>query len=110
MRGETAGSEMAHFEHVVEEKIRQALSEGAFDNLPGAGKPLKLEDNSGSPPDLRLAYKLLKDAHCLPPEPELRKEILQIKDLLSSIDDEAERTRKVREINLLITKLNLLRK
>jgi len=101
---------MARFEHLVEEKVRRALLEGAFDNLPGAGKPLKLQDDSEVPPDLRLAYKLLKDAHCLPPELELRKEILQMKDLLRNIDDEAERTRRVREINLLITKLNLLRR
>jgi DnaJ homologue, subfamily C, member 28, conserved domain len=101
---------MLHFERIVEEKIRQALQNGAFENLPGAGKPLRLDDDSMVPPDLRMAYKLLKDAHCLPPELELHKEILQMKDLLRGIDDESERTRKIREINLLITRLNLLRK
>jgi hypothetical protein len=101
---------MLHFERIVEEKIRQAHQNGAFENLPGAGKPLRLDDDSMVPPDLRMAYKLLKDAHCLPPELKLHKEILQMKDLLRGIDDESERTRKIREINLLITRLNLLRK
>jgi Domain of unknown function (DUF1992) len=101
---------MSDFEKIAEEKIRQALKDGAFENLPGAGKPLRLEDDSTVAPDLRMAYKLLKDAHCLPPELELHNEILRLKDLLRGIADETERTRKIREINLLITKLNLLRK
>jgi hypothetical protein len=101
---------MSDFEKIAEEKIRQALADGAFENLPGAGKPLRLEDDSMVAPDLRMAYKLLKDAHCLPPELELHKEILRLKDLLRGVEDETERTYKIRKINLLITKLNLLRK
>jgi DnaJ-like protein len=98
------------FEKLAEEKICQALAQGAFDNLPGAGKSLKLEDDSLVPADLRMAYKLLKDAHCLPPELELHKEILQMKDLLKSISDTTELAHRIKEINFLITKLNLLRK
>jgi DnaJ-like protein len=99
---------MSDFEKIGEEKIRQALADGVFENLPGAGKPLRLDDDSMVAPDLRMAYKLLKDAHCLPPELELHKEILRLKDLLRGIEDETKRTHKIREINLLITKLNLL--
>lgn len=47
---------------VAEEKIREAIKEGAFDNLPGAGKPLVLEDDSHIPPEFRMAYKILKNA------------------------------------------------
>ena len=101
---------MSDFEKIAEEKIRQALEDGAFENLPGAGKPLRLEDDSTVAPDLRMAYKLLKDAHSLPPELELQKEILRLKDLLRGVEDETDRTHKIRKINLLITKLNLLRK
>jgi len=101
---------MSDFEKIAEEKIRQALANGDFDNLPGAGKPLRLEDDSTVAPDLRMAYKLLKDAHCLPPELEVHKEILRLKDLLRGVEDETDRTHKIRKINLLITKLNLLRK
>jgi len=101
---------MLLFEKLAEEKISEALARGEFDNLPGAGKSLNLRDDSGVPADLRIAYKLLKNAHCLPPELELHKEILQMKDLLKSISDETERTNRTRQINLLITKVNLLRK
>jgi DnaJ homologue, subfamily C, member 28, conserved domain len=100
---------MSDFERIAEEKIRDALKNGEFDNLPGSGKPLRLEDDSAVAPDLRMAYRLLKNAHCLPPELELRKEILRLKDLLQGVAESSERARKVREINLLITKLNLLR-
>jgi len=97
-------------ERKVEEKIRQAQQEGAFDSLPGSGKPLVLEDESSVPSELRLAYKMLKIANCLPPELELHKEIVNLKDLLRSVEDETERIRRIRQINFLITKLNLLRK
>jgi hypothetical protein len=101
---------MSYLERKVEEKIRQAQQEGAFDSLPGSGKPLVLEDESSVPSELRLAYKMLKIANCLPPELELHKEILNLKDLLRSVEDETERIRRIRQINFLITKLNLLRK
>jgi hypothetical protein len=101
---------MSYFGRTVEEKIRQAQQEGVFDNLPGSGKPLLLEDESAVPSDLRMAYKMLKNAHCLPPELELHREILNLRDLLRSVEDETERNPRIREINFLITKLNLLRK
>jgi len=101
---------MSYLERKVEEKIRQAQQEGAFDSLPGSGKPLVLEDESSVPSELRLAYKMLKIANCLPPELELHKEIVNLKDLLRSVEDETERIRRIRQINFLITKLNLLRK
>jgi hypothetical protein len=101
---------MSDFERVAEKKIREALTNGEFDNLPGSGKPLRLDDDSAVAPDLRMAYKLLKNAHCLPLELELRKEILRLQDLLQGIADSSERARRIREINLLITELNLHRK
>ncbi|TAK00010.1 DUF1992 domain-containing protein, partial [bacterium] len=59
------------FHRIVEEKIVEAQRSGAFDNLPGKGKPLELEDLSWMPEDLRVAYHVLKNAHVLPPEVEL---------------------------------------
>ena len=53
------------------------MEAGEFDNLEGQGQPLKLEDDSHIPPELRMAYKILKNADCLPPELELRQEIVQ---------------------------------
>ena len=62
------------FELVVEERIREAIRAGAFDDLPGAGKPLVLDDDRMVPEDVRMAYRILKNAGFVPPELETRKE------------------------------------
>ncbi|RLM20429.1 hypothetical protein BIY29_15215 [Brenneria alni] len=72
-------------DELVEHHIVLAQQDGLFDNLPGAGRPLMLEDDSGVPPDLRVAYRLLKNAGCLPMELEERKEALKLADLLENI-------------------------
>lgn len=84
---------MPLFEHIAERKIREAQQQGEFDNLPGAGKPLPEEDQSSIPEDLRLAYKILKNASCLPLEMEMQKEILPLQDLLHTVTDDNERLR-----------------
>ncbi len=98
------------FEKIVEERIKAAQRKGAFDNLRGAGKPLVLEDDSHIPEDLRLAYKILKNADCLPPEIELKKQICQTEDLLAGMQDTRQRYRVMKKLNYLIMKYNTLRK
>jgi len=101
---------MFGFLKIVERRIQEAQENGAFDDLPGRGKPLCLEDDSHIPEDLRLAYKILKNADCLPPEIQLKKEIRRMEDLLDGIPDEKERYRLVKKINFQIMKLNMMRK
>jgi hypothetical protein len=74
------------------------------------GKPLDMEDDSHIPPDLRLPYKILKNAGCVPPELTLRKEIKQMEDLLENIPDEKEKYRQIKKINYQIMKLNAMGK
>ena len=93
---------------IAERRINEALEKGEFDDLPGRGEPLPLEDDSHVPEDLRLAYKVLKNADCLPPEIELRKEIRQMEDMLESIPDEKEKYRQIKRINVKITQLNMM--
>jgi len=101
---------MDWLERLAEEKILEAMERGEFDDLPLAGKPLPLESNGSVPEDLRLAYKVLKDAGFLPPEIEMRKEILNLRELLSTVDDDEERRKLSKRINDLVLKLNLLTK
>ena len=101
---------MDWLERLAEERIREAMERGEFEDLPLAGKPLPLESNVSVPEDLRLAYKILKDAGFLPPEMELRKEILSSKELLSTVEDDGERRKLGKKINDLMLKLNLLAK
>lgn len=97
------------FDRIVEERILVAQKKGEFDNLEGAGKPLKLDELAGVPEELRLAYKILKNANCLPPEIELKKEILKTEDLLAGMEDTAEKYKVMKKLNLLIMKLNAAR-
>ncbi len=62
-------------ESSVEKQIRKAMEEGAFDNLPGKGKPIDLSENAFEDPDLRTAHRLLRNAGFAPPFIEERKDI-----------------------------------
>ena len=98
------------FSKIVEERIRMAQKKGQFKNLAGSGKPLVLEDDCHIAEELRLAYKILKNADCLPPEVELKKEIERTEELLGGMEDTAEKYRTLKKLNYLIMKLNALRK
>src|SRR5437870_626209 len=94
---------------LVEERIQKAQEDGLFDNLPGKGKPLNLDDDSSIPEDLRLTFKVLKNAHCLPIEMELQKEIFNLQQLLTAAIDSESRRELRRELNLLTLDLNARR-
>jgi hypothetical protein len=98
---------LAGYLKIVEQRIREAVEKGEFDNLPGKGKPLVLEDDSHVPEDLRIAYRILKNADCLPPEIQEKKEIMQMEDLLASAPDDLERYKLIKKINYRIMKLNM---
>ena len=99
---------MSIFQKIVEKRITKAKEEGFFDDLPGRGEPLSIEDDSHIPDDLRLVHKILKNADCLPPELELRKEIRQMEDILEGIPDEKEKYRQIKRINYKIMQLNMM--
>ena len=92
---------------VAERRIEEALSQGAFDNLPGAGKPLAIEDLSHVPEEMRMAYKILRNAGCLPPELEERKELNRLVDLLEQCEDEQERVRQMQRVRFMITRAKM---
>lgn len=98
------------FEKIVEERIKAAQQAGEFENLEGAGLPLHIEDDRHIPEEIRLAHKILKNADCLPPEIELKKEIRRTEDLLADMADTEEKYRLMKKLNLMIMKLNASRK
>ena len=99
---------MDFFQLVAENRILEALEAGLFDNLQGKGLPLKFEDESHIPPELRMAYKILKNADCLPPELELRKEVVRLQDLVASMPDTAEKLKQMRRLNFYVMKLQIM--
>lgn len=72
----------------AERHISSALKRGELENLSGEGKPLQLDDDSHVPADLRAGYRLLKNAGCLPPEIEQRKEAATLASLLRGLSRE----------------------
>ncbi len=101
---------MSYFWRIAEERIKEAQRAGAFDNLPGKGKPLDLEDLSWVPEDLRISYHILKNAHVLPPEAELLKDIHTIEDLLKHVEDEGERRALAKSIQFKLIRLDMLKR
>jgi len=94
------------FDRIIEERIRHAQKNGEFENLAGSGKPLMFKDDGHVAEELRLAYKILKNSDCLPAEIELKKEIQRTEELLSGMEDTAEKYRTLKKLNFLIMKLN----
>ena len=82
-------------EFIAERKIAEAIENGDFDNLPGAGKPLELDDDSLVPEELRLAYRILKNAGFVPPEVETVNDIAALERLV------AKDSKAVRKLALL---------
>lgn len=97
------------FDKIIEERIKRALHKGEFENLPNRGQPLDFSDENRIPEELRLAYKILKNADFTPPELEMRKKISQTEELLEGVTDLKERYRLLRKLNFMIMRLNALR-
>ncbi len=66
---------MKAIEWIAEQRILEAIEQGKLDNLPGAGKPLELDVDWHLPPEVRLAYRILRNAGFVPPVIGLRKEV-----------------------------------
>jgi hypothetical protein len=100
---------MSVFERIAEDRIQKAKEEGLFDNLEGTGQPFHFEDDSFVPEDLRLAYKILKNSNCLPPEVELRRQVFSLRQLLETTVDPDERRKILRNLNLITLSLDVRR-
>ncbi|HKV40054.1 MAG TPA: DUF1992 domain-containing protein [Blastocatellia bacterium] len=96
------------FDKVVEDKIREAMANGEFDNLAGRGKPLNLDDYFSTPEDLRATYSVLKTAGVLPPEVTVLREIESLKDDLGRTTNEHERAGIRKSINNKVLGYNLM--
>ena len=99
------------FFRLSEERIKQAQKNGEFDNLPGMGKPLPKDDLAGVPEELRMVYRLMKNAGYSPEEANLKQELMTIEDLIKHAKDETEKeglknqlTQKLLNYNQMLSK------
>jgi DnaJ family protein C protein 28 len=66
---------MKHWESLIDQKIREAMEQGEFDDLPGKGKPIDTSENPFEDPEMRLAHRVLRNAGFAPSWIEERKDI-----------------------------------
>ena len=97
---------MLWFEALAEQKIREAAEHGEFADLPGQGRPLDLTGDPLVPEDLRVAYRILKNAGCLPPQLEAQNDIRELEQLIRGLEAGPERSNALRKLHLLNTKLS----
>jgi hypothetical protein len=94
---------------IAEQKIAQAMKEKSLTSEKWKNKPLPMEDDSFVPDDLKMAYKILKNSGYLPPEIEERKEIKRLEDLIASTEDEHQRLKQMKKLNVLLMKVETQR-
>lgn len=94
---------------IAEARIKDAMAHGEFDDLPGAGKPLPLDDDALVPEEFRAAYRVLKNAGYVPAEVSLRGEIADVESLIASASDEQLRARGYKRLNYLMAQLQAMR-
>jgi hypothetical protein len=100
---------MNAIERIAEQRIRESMDRGEFDRLPGAGKPLDLDEDTDVPPELRVAYRILKNSGFVPPEIELRRDIANAEQLLTRALSTSERTAANQRLEFLLMKLAAMR-
>ena len=86
---------------VAERKIEEAIEQGVFENLPGMGRPLDVEDISHLPPELRMAYTLLKNGGYIEKLPEAGK-IVSTRELLDQCPDEGQTYGKMQRLKVML--------
>lgn len=94
---------------IAERKISEAIREGRLKAEGWQGKPLPEEVCPYMPEDLKMAYKILKNAGFVPPEVETRREIERLEEIIAGSTDEQTRLKQMKKLEVLIRKLALMR-
>ena len=100
----------AALRRLADRRIEDAMKDGKFDNLAGAGKPIELEP-APAEENARLtwwALRILRNNNFTPEEIQWRKAIDYLRERLARVTAEEEVGPVVRQINALIHKLNTL--
>jgi hypothetical protein len=95
-------------DQIAEKKIIEAILKGELDYLPGQGQPLRPDDDSLVPEELRVAYRLLKNSGFLPAAANLRKEIAGVNQLLMEVVSKDEQMKLNKRMDYLLMQLNVM--
>lgn len=91
---------------LINARIRKAEEEGAFENLPGAGKPLPPSDD----PENAVLNRILKDNGAVPEAVSLMREMARLREDLRETADRSERRRMMTELSMLEARLDRARR
>jgi hypothetical protein len=88
-----SGLQMRLLDALVEQRIAAAAARGEFDDLPGAGVPLALDDDALVPEEVRVANRILKNAGFVPPAVEQLRALRDLQAELNAVSDPSARCR-----------------
>ena len=91
---------------LINARIREAEEAGAFDNLPGAGKPLPPEDD----PENALLNRLIRENGAVPEFVSLSRELRKLRDELNATGDRTRRRDLLREMSMMEARIEIARK
>ena len=95
------------FDKHADERIREAIEQGEFDDLPGKGKPLDLSAYFATPEHLRIGYSILKNAEIIPEEMELLRQIETLRKALDSGSSEIDKATIRQQLSEKLTSLSM---
>lgn len=97
---------LTDYEAHIDRKIEEARRRGDFDNLPGSGRPLALDDDALVPEELRVATRILKNAGYVPPEVE---HLSAVNQLIAAVErqelGDSERAAATRRLRVLLAQI-----
>ncbi|ETA53305.1 DUF1992 domain-containing protein [Ponticoccus alexandrii] len=91
---------------LISAKIAAAEAEGAFDNLPGAGKPLPPCDDPGN----AVLTRIMKENGAVPEAVSISRELARLRAELREVADRTERRRMITEMSLLEVRLEIAKR
>lgn len=89
----------------VEDRIRASVARGELQGLPGEGRALQFEDDLLVPAEVRMAYRILKNAGAVPPEVAALREANEVATMAAGEMDETRRRAAFVRMDALLFKL-----
>ena len=90
---------------LVNARIAAAEADGAFDNLPGAGKPLKPCDD----PENALINRLMEENGAVPEFVSLSRELSRLRDELRETGDRTRRSAIMKDMSMMEARIAIAR-
>lgn len=92
-------------DELAEARIAEAIRTGQFEDLPGEGGRVPMEQVELVPEELRVAYRLLKSSGYIPKQISVLNEISEVEQLVVGLDEGEPKSSAIKRLNLLRAQL-----